>query len=124
MANFTNVEHMIKISTPKLSRSRGKSLTNENAQASDFKYGNKKATIHKTVQHWFNDVDYPNSFDYHHNVKDKGMFAHFDEITYSCPHGNGTDKECRKYEIEDEIMYKLSLKIERATKMQIRVKGK
>ena len=68
-------------------------------------------------------MDYPNAFKYHFSVQDQGLFGSFDDISFTCPHGNGSDKECRKYYIEDEIMYKVSLKIERATKMQIRVKG-
>ena len=112
---------MITISTPNLSRGRGKSRTNEDAVASDFKYGKKKATIHKTVQHWFNDVKYPNSFKYDFKVQENGLFASFEEIWFDCP--VGPDSECRKYDIEDEIMYKYSLKVERATKMQVRIKG-
>ena len=117
----TEIDHMINLSKPKLSRHRGKNQGNIQAVPSDFKYGKKKATIHKTVQHWFNDVSYPKDFNYHFEGEDGGQFAFFDNIWYNCPHGS--DKECRKYLIEDEIMYKLSLKIERATRMQIRVKG-
>ena len=112
---------MITISKPNLSRDRGKSRTNVDAVPSDFKYGKKKATVHKTVQYWFNDVNYPNLFHFDFSMQDKGLFASFDDIWFNCP--KGPDGECRKYDIVDDIMYKFSLKVERATKMQLRIQG-
>lgn len=91
------IEHMITISVPNLSRDRGKSRTNLDAVPSEFKYGRKKATIHKTVQYWFNDVKYLNDFKFKWSNEDGGLFADFDNIWYECPHGS--DYECRKYKI-------------------------
>lgn len=91
------IDHMITISVPNLSRGRGKSKTNINGVPSDYKYGRKKATIHKTVQYWFNDVKFTNDFKFKWTNEDGGMFADFDHISYDCPYGS--DYECRKYEI-------------------------
>ena len=77
----------------------------------------KNTVIHKTVQHWFNDVSYNDSL-VEYNVNSKGPHSKvtFDDYTMSV--FDGYDK----YTIEDFVMFKITKRFELATQMVIQNK--
>ena len=98
---------------PHLSRERVADRNNI-GDAYQFRYGTKKFLIHKTVQHWFNDVKYNDSLvKYYSNSKGSNSKVTFDDVTMSVLDGYD------KYNVEDSVMFKITKRFELATKMVI-----
>ena len=77
----------------------------------------KNIVIHKTVQHWFNDVSYNDSLvKYNANSKGPHSKLTFDDFTMSVLDGYD------KYTIEDSVMFKITKRFELATQMVIQNK--
>ena len=113
MLTEKEIQHMIDISVPNLSRTRGHSASNEGSR-SEFRYGAKKYIIHKTVQHWFSDVLYDGSKVRYTSVAEEGPTnTYFDDLRLDYIEGYD------KYEVIDPVMFKLTKKLEMASQMDI-----
>ena len=113
MLTEKEIQHMIDISVPNLSRTRGHSASNEGSR-SEFRYGDKKYIIHKTVQHWFSDVLYDGSKVRYTSVAEEGPTnTYFDDLRLDYIEGYD------KYEVIDPVMFKLTKKLEMASQMDI-----
>ena len=113
---FFKLKFLISHFQPHLSRERVPDHNNI-GNPSQFRYGTKKTIIHKTVQHWFNDVSYNDSLvKYNANSKGPHSKLTFDDFTMSVLDGYD------KYTIEDSVMFKITKRFELATQMVIQNK--
>ena len=109
-----NLESIISYFQPHLSRERVADRNNI-GDAHQFRYGGKKIIIHKTVQHWFEDVKYNDSLVKYYLSDSKGPQSKvtFDDVSLSVLDGYD------KYTVEDPVMFKITKRFELATKMVI-----
>ena len=108
-----NLESIISYFQPHLSRERVADRNNI-GDAYQFRYGTKKFLIHKTVQHWFNDVKYNDSLVKYYSISEgSNSKVTFDDVTMSVLDGYD------RYTVEDPVMFKITKRFELATKMVI-----
>ena len=109
-----NLESILSYFQPHLSRERVADRNNI-GDAHQFRYGSKKIIIHKTVQHWFEDVKYNDSLVKYYLSDSKGPHSKvtFDDVSLSVLDGYD------KYTVEDSVMFKITKRFELATKMVI-----
>ena len=109
-----NLESIISYFQPHLSRERVADRNNI-GDAHQFRYGGKKIIIHKTVQHWFEDVKYNDSLVKYYLSDSKGPHSKvtFDDVSLAVLDGYD------KYTVEDSVMFKITKRFELATQMVI-----
>ena len=109
-----NIESIISYFQPHLSRERVADRNNI-GDAHQFRYGSKKIIIHKTVQHWFEDVKYNDSLVKYYLSDSKSPHSKitFDDVSLAVLDGYD------KYTVEDSVMFKITKRFELATQMVI-----
>ena len=109
-----NLESIISYFQPHLSRERVADRNNI-GDAHQFRYGGKKIIIHKTVQHWFEDVKYNDSLVKYYLSDSKSPHSKvtFDDVSLAVLDGYD------KYTVEDSVMFKITKRFELATQMVI-----
>ena len=92
------MHYLVETSKPNLSRTRGKDANNDGAKH-EFRGGKKRRIVHKTVQHWLDDVEY------------EQMLSEPTELDTSW-----------NYTLKSEVLFKLTRRLEIAT--DLRIQGK
>ena len=104
------IDYLINKSKPNLSRLRHVDPSNYRGNKRDYNTGKRSTIIHKTVQYWFNDLDYPNLPNITSKVQDPSDDPNFSEVEFEC-------SNCDVMKMVDEKVHKLSQRILQVTKM-------
>ncbi len=70
------IDHLIMISKPNLSRKRTYRQEELGHSPSDFRHGKRRKVIHKTVQYWFSDIEYNEEATFEKGPDDGGFDAY------------------------------------------------
>ena len=89
------MDYLVETSKPNLSRTRGKDKNNDGYKH-EFKGGKRRRIVHKTVQHWLDDVKY------------EQLLSEPDELDTNW-----------NYTLESEVLFKLTRRLEIATTLKI-----
>jgi hypothetical protein len=108
----TEIQHLIDISIPNLSRHRHTSASNHAGEKHEYRSGARKITKHKTVQYWFNDIEY-------HNTPIYTTLANNPDVTFDELDFTLASEDPYAHTVLDPLVRKLSKKIEWATRTNI-----
>ena len=113
MLTEEEIQHILNLSIPNLSRTRRHSPSNDGSK-SEYRYGDKKYIIHKAVQHWFADVLYDRNDVQYRSVAEEGPTnTYFDDLRLDYAVGY------QNYTVVDKVILKVTRRLELASQMNI-----